>query len=260
MLEAPPNQLNALTTALEAAGIALALARRVPAPLRSLADQVVRSATSVAANLSEGHGRSGRDRLHHWHIAYASAKHLTTPRREAVEMSVSVVIRRDAASRRSRALRRRRCGPRSAAMACRSAAAAALWRYVRVVEVDTHLRLLVGAGAVEVGRARVGPRPVRPGACHDLAAAASEGVSGLPRAVVATTLHLPLSLSADAAPDPVAVPAAVAAAVTADAAIQAASSVVDRSKDPHRNGLGVSPALTSTPASPRIRRCLELPP
>ena len=95
MLKAPSNQLNALTTALEAAGIALAIARRVPAPLRSLADQVVRSATSVAANLSEGHGRSGRDRLHHWHIAYASAK-----------------------------------------------------------EVDTHLRLLVGAGAVDVGRAR----------------------------------------------------------------------------------------------------------
>ena len=95
MLETPPNQLIALTTALEAAGIALAIARRVPAPLKSLADQVVRSATSVAANLSEGHGRSGRDRLHHWRIAYASAK-----------------------------------------------------------EIDTHLRLLAGAGAVDVGRAR----------------------------------------------------------------------------------------------------------
>ena len=96
MLKAPANQLNALTTALEAAGLALTLARRVPAPLTSLADQVVRSASSVAANLSEGHGRSGRDRLHHWRIAYASAK-----------------------------------------------------------EVDTHLRLLAGAGAVDVGRARV---------------------------------------------------------------------------------------------------------
>jgi four helix bundle protein len=96
MLEAPSNQLVALTTALEAAGIALAIARRVPAPLTSLADQVVRSASPVAANLSEGHGRAGRDRLHHWRIAYASAR-----------------------------------------------------------EVDTHLRLLAGAGAVDVGRARV---------------------------------------------------------------------------------------------------------
>jgi len=95
MLEAPTSQLVALTTALEAAGEALAIARRVPAPLRSLADQHVRSASSVAANLSEGHGRSGRDRLQHWRIAYASAK-----------------------------------------------------------EADTHLRLLVGAGAVDVGRAR----------------------------------------------------------------------------------------------------------
>jgi len=95
MLAAPSNQLIALTTALEAAREALAIARRVPAPLRSLADQVVRSATSVAANLSEGHGRSGRDRLQHWRIAYASAR-----------------------------------------------------------EVDTHLRLLVSAGAVDLGRAR----------------------------------------------------------------------------------------------------------
>ena len=78
MLEPPANRLIALTTALEAAGIALTLARRVPAPLRSLADQLVRSASSVAANLSEGHGRSGRDRLHHWHIAYASAKEVDT--------------------------------------------------------------------------------------------------------------------------------------------------------------------------------------
>jgi len=96
MVNSPAIQLIALTTALEAAGLALTLARRVPAPLTSLADQVVRSASSVAANLSEGYGRSGRDRLHHWRIAYASAK-----------------------------------------------------------EVDTHLRLLAGAGAVDVGRARV---------------------------------------------------------------------------------------------------------
>ena len=80
--------------ALEAAGIAIGLAMKVPAPLKSLADQVIRSASSVPANLSEGHGRSGRDRLHHWRIAYGSAK-----------------------------------------------------------EVDTHLTLLVGAGAVNASRA-----------------------------------------------------------------------------------------------------------
>ena len=71
---AKKDQLTAHSTALEAAGIALALALRVPAPLKSLGDQVIRSASSVAANISEGHGRSGRDRLHHWRIAYASAK------------------------------------------------------------------------------------------------------------------------------------------------------------------------------------------
>jgi four helix bundle protein len=60
--------------AIEAAGIAIRLAMRVPAPLRPVADQAIRSASSVAANLAEGRGRSGRDRLHFYRIAYASAK------------------------------------------------------------------------------------------------------------------------------------------------------------------------------------------
>ena len=68
------TNLIAHEKALEAASIAITLAIRVPAPLKSIADQVIRSASSVAANLSEGHGRSGRDRLHFWRIAYASAK------------------------------------------------------------------------------------------------------------------------------------------------------------------------------------------
>jgi four helix bundle protein len=65
--------LVVLTTRV-AAGIAISLAMRVPAPLKSIADQVIRSASSVPANLSEGHGRSGTDRFHHRRIAYASAK------------------------------------------------------------------------------------------------------------------------------------------------------------------------------------------
>ena len=68
------TNLIAHEKALEAAGDAITLAMKVPAPLKSIADQVIRSASSVPANLAEGHGRTGRDRLHFWRIAYASAK------------------------------------------------------------------------------------------------------------------------------------------------------------------------------------------
>ena len=75
MLDALPNSnLIVYRKAIESAGPAISLAMRVPAPLKSLADQVIRSASSFPANLAEGHGRSGRDRIHHWRIAFASAK------------------------------------------------------------------------------------------------------------------------------------------------------------------------------------------
>ena len=74
----PRTDLIAYTVALEAASKTMALVRRVPAPFRSLSEQAIRAASSVAANLSEGNGRFGRDRFNHWRIAYGSAKEIDT--------------------------------------------------------------------------------------------------------------------------------------------------------------------------------------
>ena len=72
------TRFDALEKATTAAGIAISLVIRVPAPLKPIADQIIRSASSVPANLAEGAGRSGRDRLHHYRIAYGSAKEVDT--------------------------------------------------------------------------------------------------------------------------------------------------------------------------------------
>jgi four helix bundle protein len=74
----PKTGFEALDKASEAAGIAISVAMHVPAPLKTIADQVIRSASSVAANLAEGRGRSGRDRLHYWRIAFGSAREVDT--------------------------------------------------------------------------------------------------------------------------------------------------------------------------------------
>ena len=89
----PTSNFLTLSKAEEAAGIAISVVSDVRSPLKSLADQIVRSASSVPANLAEGAGRTGKDRAYHWKVAYGSAK-----------------------------------------------------------EVDTHLRLLIGAGAVNATR------------------------------------------------------------------------------------------------------------
>ena len=81
-----PTRFDALEKATTAAGIAISLVIRVPAPLKPIADQIIRSASSVHANLAEGAGRTGRDRLHHWRIAYGSAKEVDTHLRLLIEV------------------------------------------------------------------------------------------------------------------------------------------------------------------------------
>ncbi len=53
--------------------VVLRLVRSAPPTVRTLTDQAVRAVTSVPLNLAEGAGRRGRDRTHHWRIAYGSA-------------------------------------------------------------------------------------------------------------------------------------------------------------------------------------------
>ena len=72
------TRFDALEKATNAAGIAISLAMRVPAPLKPIGDQIIRSASSVPANIAEGAGRTGRDRMYHYRIAYGSAKEVDT--------------------------------------------------------------------------------------------------------------------------------------------------------------------------------------
>ncbi len=83
----PQTGLVAHARALEAAGMTLSMVSRVPLPFKPIADQAIRAATSVPANLAEGHGRRGRDRMHHWRIAYASAKEVNSLLRLLVHAS-----------------------------------------------------------------------------------------------------------------------------------------------------------------------------
>jgi len=83
----PATGLTAHAKALDSAGLTLRLVSRVPLPFKPIADQAIRAAASVPANLAEGHGRRGRDRMHHWRIAYASAKEVDTHLRLLVHAS-----------------------------------------------------------------------------------------------------------------------------------------------------------------------------
>ena len=69
-----PHGLKAHELALQAAASVIRVTRSVPPALKPVADQAVRSAAGFPLNLAEGAGRFGRDRTHHWRIAYGSGK------------------------------------------------------------------------------------------------------------------------------------------------------------------------------------------
>ena len=69
----PSPKLAAHAIAQRAVEIAIELAASVRGPLKPVADQLIRAASSVALNLAEGAGHIGGSRKHHWRIAYGSA-------------------------------------------------------------------------------------------------------------------------------------------------------------------------------------------
>ncbi len=74
----PTRRFLALDLAIEVVGSVYELVEKAPPAASALVDQVRRSSVSIPLNLSEGAGRSGRDRVQHWRIAHASSKETTT--------------------------------------------------------------------------------------------------------------------------------------------------------------------------------------
>ena len=70
----PKPDFIAHRKAIEAVNVAISLVEALPRRFDCLADQVIRSASSVPANLNEGLGRTGKERAYFWRVSYASAR------------------------------------------------------------------------------------------------------------------------------------------------------------------------------------------
>lgn len=80
-----PTQKGPSAMPFVALDVALSLIRSLRGPVKRIrkhnakhAEQLVQAASSIAANLSEGNRRVGRDRIHHFRIAAGSADETRT--------------------------------------------------------------------------------------------------------------------------------------------------------------------------------------
>jgi len=88
------SSFHAHSVALDAAARVIRLVASVPPRLKELDDQATRAVARVPLALAEGAGRRGRDRQHHWRIAYGSAKEAAS----ALELLAALgAVDRDAA-------------------------------------------------------------------------------------------------------------------------------------------------------------------
>jgi four helix bundle protein len=87
--------LDAQVIATQFASLLLGKLGKIPAAYRDLADQARRAATSIPLNIAEASGRTGKDRAHHFRIAYGSAQETAV----AVQLlsSVGVLVPADVA-------------------------------------------------------------------------------------------------------------------------------------------------------------------
>ena len=89
------NGFQALERAVQAAAACINLVSRTKNMPGDMSSQITRAASSVPLNLAEGSGRAGKDRIHHFRIAYSSAREATT----GIELLVACgsIGRKDAA-------------------------------------------------------------------------------------------------------------------------------------------------------------------
>ena len=72
-----PQLLDVQQLSIDVAAQVIRLTGRVPTRLKDLGDQATRAVARVPLNLEEGLGRTGRDQLHLWKIAYSSCRETT---------------------------------------------------------------------------------------------------------------------------------------------------------------------------------------
>ena len=72
------SKLITLEIAVKAAAASIMASETIPKTYSPLKNQILRSSASIPLNIAEGTGRFGKDRRHHYRIAYGSLRETVT--------------------------------------------------------------------------------------------------------------------------------------------------------------------------------------